>query len=43
VIQCRSSLGFTLKTADRMGAVGVVMGQELKTYKAAELWRETDL
>ena len=37
MIQCRSSFGFALKTADCQGAFGDVVGQELESYKATEL------
>ena len=38
MIQCRSSLGFTLKSADHKGALCDVIGQELESYKATELY-----
>src|SRR5260370_571614 len=37
MIQCRSSLGLALKTAERVRAFGYVVGQELESYKATEL------
>jgi hypothetical protein len=37
MIQCRSSFGFALKTAERQGAFGYIVGQELESYKTTEL------
>jgi hypothetical protein len=37
MIQRRSSFGFALKTADCLGTLDYVVGQELESYKATEL------
>src|SRR5579862_7515693 len=37
MIKCRSSFGFALKTAERLGAFGYAVGQELESNKAAKL------
>ena len=37
MIQCRSGLGFALKTAECLRAFGYIVGQELESHKATEL------
>jgi len=37
MIQCGRSLGFALKTAERLRVFGYIVGQELESHKATEL------
>jgi hypothetical protein len=38
MIQCRGGLGFTLKAAERLRVFGDVVGKELESDKATELY-----
>jgi hypothetical protein len=38
MIQCGGGLGFALKTGERLGVFGHVVGQELESHEAAKLY-----